>query len=162
MKKKSGLSNAEISQILFEMAALSDMNDMEYKRRAYEQAAADVKIFPEELKEIYERDGTQGLTEVPSVGTRIARHIEALLKTGHFREYEELKKKFPVNLGELLLLEGVGPRTIRDLWFRLGIKNIAELENACRQGKVRELPRFGIRSEQRILEAIEAAKERFH
>lgn len=142
------------------MAALSDMNDMEYKRRAYEQASADVEIFPEELGQLYAREGLQGLRNVPSVGTQIAKHIEEILKTGHFREYEKLKEKFPVNLGELLLVEGVGPKTIRDLWFHLGIKDIADLEKACVEGRIRELPRFGVKSEEKILNAVEAAKER--
>lgn len=158
--KKSSLGNSELARILLEMAALSDMNDMEYKRRAYEQASADVQIFPEELADLYAREGIKGLRNVPSVGSSIAKHIEELLKTGHFREYEKLKVKFPVNLGELLLVEGVGPRTIRDLWLKLGIKNLKELEKACLENKIRELPRFGIKSEQRILEAVQVAQER--
>jgi len=58
----------------------------------------------------------------------------------------------------LLVLEGVGPKTIRDLYYKLGVKNLRELEQACREGRVRSLPRFGIKSEQRILQAIEASK----
>lgn len=158
--KKNTVSNSEIARILFEMAALSDMNDMEFKRRAYEQASADVQIFPEELADLYAREGLKGLRNVPSVGAQIAKHVEEILKTGRFREYEKLKEKFPVNLGELLLVEGVGPKTIRDLWFHLGIKNIADLEKACLENKIRTLPRFGVKSEERILKAVEAAKEK--
>jgi DNA polymerase (family 10) len=156
--KKKPISNPEIARILFEMAVLSDMNDMEYKRRAYELASADVAIFPEELAQLYEREGLKGLRTVPSVGTQIAKHIEELLKTGRFGEYEKLKEKFPVDLGELLLVEGVGPKTIRDLWLRLGIKNLDDLEKACRAEKVRELPRFGIKSEEKLLKAVQDAK----
>jgi DNA polymerase (family 10) len=110
--KKVDFSNEEIAQLLMDMAAYWDMNNVEYKRRAYEMAAADVKIFPASLSSIYDDAGLKGLSEVPSVGESIAKHIEELLTTGQFREYEEFKKKYPVNLRELLLLEGLWRRTI--------------------------------------------------
>ena len=142
------------------MAALSDMNDLEFKRRAYELAAGDVQIFTEELASLYEREGLKGLKSVPSVGASIAKHIEELLRTGRFKDYEKLKEKFPVNLGELLLVEGIGPRTIRDLYLKLGIKNLEDLERAAREGRIRDLPRFGTKSEERILKAVQAAKHK--
>jgi hypothetical protein len=43
--KKVDLGNEEIAQILMDMSAFWDMDGVEYKRRAYEMAAADVKIF---------------------------------------------------------------------------------------------------------------------
>jgi DNA polymerase (family X) len=160
MKKFFEFSNAEIVQILSEMAAFWNMAKIDYKARAYELAAADVNVYPESITDVYKREGIQGLTQIPSVGPRIAKHIKELLTTGHFREYEEFKKKIPVNLCELLLLEGVGPRTIHELWLRLKVKNIKDLEEACLSGKVRHLPRFGVKSEARILQAIRTAKEK--
>src|SRR5688572_5668612 len=132
MKKIPSLSNSEIAEILSEMAAFYDMQRMDYKRRAYELAAADVKIFPENISELYHREGRKGLMSVSSVGASIATHIEELLKTGRFAKYEEFKRKIPVNLTELMAIDGVGPRTIRELWLRLKIKNIDELEQACK------------------------------
>ena len=157
--KKVDFGNEEIAQILMDMATYWGMDGVEYKRRAYEMAAADVKIFPDRLSDIHEHAGVKGLTEIPSVGEKIAKHIGELLTTGKLREYKEFKKKYPVNLRELLLLEGVGPRTIRELWLRLKIRNLEDLEKACRSGKVRSLPRFGIKSEERIASAIQRLKE---
>jgi DNA polymerase (family 10) len=160
--QRKPFNNDQIASILYEMGVLCDMLGMDYKTRAYELAAGDVKIYPEQLSDLYQREGIKGLTQVPSVGSGIAKHIEELLTTGHFKEYEEFKKKIPVNLPELLLLEGVGPKTIRELYFRLGIRNLKQLEQACREGKVRTLPRFGVKSEQRILKAILTTKAQRH
>ena len=159
MKKLFHFSNVEIGQILEEMAAFWNMTKIDYKARAYELAAADVKLYPENIIDVYEREGIHGLTQIPSVGPRIARHIKELLTTGHFKEYEEFKKRIPVNLSELLLLEGVGPRTIHELWVRLKVKNIKDLEEVCRSGKVRHLPGFGMKSEAKILQAIQLQKQ---
>jgi DNA polymerase (family 10) len=154
MKKLFHFSNVELAQILEEMAAFWNMQKIDYKARAYELAAADVKLYPQNIIDVYEREGIHGLTQIPSVGPRIAKHIKELLTTGHFKEYEEFKRRIPVNLRELLLLEGVGPRTIYELWLRLKVKNIKELEEVCRNGKVRRLPGFGMKSEAKILQAI--------
>lgn len=159
MKKLFHFSNVELSQILEEMAAFWNMKKIDYKARAYELAASDVKMYPESIIDVYEREGIHGLTQIPSVGPRIAKHIKELLTTGHFKEYEEFKKRIPVNLRELLLLEGVGPRTIYELWLRLKVKNIQDLEEVCRRGKVRHLPGFGIKSEAKILQAIQLQKQ---
>jgi DNA polymerase (family 10) len=151
-------TNEQIAGVLTEMAAFWDMLKVDVKKRAYEMAASDVLIYPENLRDIYDRDGAEGLRKVPNVGPRIAKHIEELFKTGHFNEYEEFKKKFPINLPELLQLPGVGPRKIRDLWVHRGVTNLVELEKVCRAHKVRDIPGFGMKSEEKILKAIEELK----
>lgn len=160
--QRKPFSNDQIASILYEMGALCDMLGMEYKRRAYEMAAGDVKIYPKQAAELYQQEGLHGLTQIPNVGSRIAKHIEELLTTGHWREYEQYKKKIPVNLPELLVLDGVGPKTIRELYYRLGITNVEQLEQACCEGRVRTLPGFGVKSEQRIFKAIENTKKQIH
>jgi DNA polymerase (family X) len=148
-------TNLQIAQILKEMSAYYAMQRIDFKERAYDLAAADVLIYPEPLAEVYKNEGLKGLTKVPNVGNRIAKHIEELLKTGHFQEYEDFRKRIPVNLPELLQLEGIGPRTIYDLFLHLGVRNLADLEKACREHKVRTLRGFGAKSEARIREAIQ-------
>jgi DNA polymerase (family 10) len=151
-------TNKEIAGILFEMAALWEMQGVNFKPRAYEKAALQIESLNESVKDIYDQEGLKGLTQIPSIGESIAKHIEELIKTGHFHEYEAQKKRVPVNLTELLSVEGVGPHTIRDLWRRLHIKNLADLEKACIDGKISKLPHFGRKSEEKILKGIEFLK----
>ena len=152
-------SNAYIAKILREMSVLYEISGIEFKPRAYEKAALSLESLNEEAYNLYKQKGTKALDEIPGVGAGIARHIEELLKTGHFKEYDRLKKKLPVQIDELVSVEGVGPQTIKVLWNKLKIKNIAGLEKAARDGKIRSLPHFGKLREEKILKGIAFAKK---
>lgn len=141
------------------MSALYEMEGVEFKPRAYEKAALGIESLNEEVKELYKRGGLKALTEIPGVGQSIAEHIESLLKTGRFSDYERLKKKIPVNISELTAVEGVGPKMVGVLYQKLKIKNLKDLEAAALAGKIRKLERFGEKSEKKILKGIEFLKK---
>ncbi|MFY9461744.1 MAG: DNA polymerase/3'-5' exonuclease PolX [Candidatus Sungiibacteriota bacterium] len=153
------MPNADIAKILLEMAELYEMAGVEFKPRAYEKAALSVEAASEDIRVLYKKDGIKALMQIPGVGRGIAGHIEEYLKTGHFKEYERLKKKVPVNISELTRVEGVGPKMIKVLWEKLRIRNLADLEKAALKGKIRKLARFGEKSEQKILKGIEFLKK---
>lgn len=153
------MSNQEIAKILYEMSALYDMEGVQFKPRAYEKAALGIEALNEEVKEIYKKGGIKALEEIPGVGKGIAEHLEKLFKTGHFPEHERLKKKFPVQISELISVDGIGPKMVKTLWQKLKIKNLADLEKAARAGKIRKLEHFGEKSEQKILKGIEFLKK---
>ena len=98
------------------------------------------------------------MEEIPGVGESIAEKIAEYLKTGKIKEYENLKKEMPVDIKELSAVEGLGPRMIRDLYEGLKIKNLQDLEKAAKIGQVRNLPNFGEKTEQNILQGIEFLK----
>ena len=148
------MSNQEITKILEEMAALLEMQGVAFKPRAYEKAATGVEALGEEVQEIYRRGGGKALEEIPGVGRGIAAHIEELLEKGKLQEYERLRKRVPVHVTELMSVEGVGPMMVKVLWEKLRVRTLADLERAARAGKIRRLPRFGEKSEQKILRGI--------
>jgi DNA polymerase (family 10) len=149
------LSNQRIAKTLYEMAALYEMQGVQFKPRAYEKAALNIESLSEGVADLYKRGGFGALKTIPGVGAGIAKHIEELLTTGHFKEYEALKRTLPVKIVELTAVEGVGPQTIKTLWKELEIKDLDDLEKAAREGKIRTLPGFGERSEQKILKSLE-------
>ncbi|MBI2036901.1 MAG: DNA polymerase/3'-5' exonuclease PolX [Candidatus Liptonbacteria bacterium] len=153
------MTNKEIARILSEMAALYDMHGVQFKPRAYEKAALGVEAMSESAADLFKRGGVKALADIPGVGTSIADHIAALLAGKKFKEYDDLKKKMPVNVLELIAVEGVGPRMVKVLWEKLKVKNLADLEHAARAGKIRKLAHFGERSEQKILRGIEFLKK---
>src|SRR5262249_57041292 len=55
-------------------------------------------------------------------------------------------------------LEGIGPKGVRVLYDQLGIRTLEDLAAAARAGRIRRLPHFGERSEQRILNALAFAE----
>ena len=94
------------------------------------------------------------LEEIPGVGKNIALKIEEYLKTGRIRVYEKLKKKTPVNLGELISVEGMGVKKAKILYQKLRVKNLKDLEKAAKSHKIAPLFGFGEKTEKNILEGI--------
>ena len=79
-----------------------------------------------------------------------------LLRQGRIRELERLRRATPIDVCGLTAIEGLGPRTAKALYEALGIRDVRALERACRQKKIRELPHFGERTEQKVLRGIAA------
>ncbi len=81
--------------------------------------------MPEPIEEY--ADSISHLDTIKGIGECIAEKIIEYLKTGKIKTYEQLKKKLPFELLNLMKLEGIGPATIRQLHRKLGIKSKEEL-----------------------------------
>jgi DNA polymerase (family X) len=149
------MTNAAVARVMREVAALLEMDGVQFKPRAYEKVAYTIEALDEPLAEIYKRGGLKALEAIPGVGRGIAERIEELLKTGKLQYYEELHKKVPVDVSGLTAIEGLGPKNVKSLYEALGVRTVADLEKAARAGKIRDLPHFGEKSEQKILKGLE-------
>lgn len=155
MLKPKIASNSEIARILSEMGMLYELQGVPFKPQAYEKAALAVEAAEEQLSETYRAGGTEGLKSIPGIGAGIALRIEELLLRGKISDYQKLKEEFPVDIRELTAVEGVGPKSVKVLYEKLGVRTVADLERAARAGKIRRLERFGGKSEEKILRGIE-------
>jgi DNA polymerase (family 10) len=153
------MRNPEVAKILNEIAIFLEMDNVQFKPRAYEKAARAIEALEESLEEIYAKGGLKALMEIPGVGASIAEKIEELIKTGRLQYYEDLKKKIPVDLESLYGIEGLGPKTIKTLYQQLGVKTLDDLEKAAREHKISKLPGFKEKTEQNILKGLEFAKK---
>ncbi len=151
--------NDKIASILKEMAVLMDLKGIDFKPRAFERVAYAIEELSEDIKGVYKRGGLKALEEIPGIGKGIAERIEEFLKTGKIKEHRELKKDFPINIDELTSVEGVGPKTAFELYKKLGIKTLKQLEKAAKTGKISELEGFGPKTEEKILRGIEFLKK---
>ena len=129
--------------------------NVQFRARAYYRAADTIASLSENVTDIYDKYGVNGLLEIPSVGKAIASKIEEYLKTGKMQHLEELKAKVPINIDELYGIEGMGPKTIKMFYDKLQIKNLADLEKAATEGKLKTLPGFTEKKEQDIFKQIE-------
>jgi DNA polymerase (family 10) len=152
------MKNQEIAKIFYEIAYFLEMEGVQFKPFAYEKAALTLEGLEKDVEEIYKKEGFEGLRKIPGVGESIAKKIEEYLKTGKIQYYEDYKKKYPINLDELMGIEGLGPKRMKVLYEKLGITNLKELEEAARSHKIAPLYGFGEKTEKNILEAIEFAK----
>jgi DNA polymerase (family X) len=132
--------------------------NVQFRARAYYRAADTIASLSENVTDIYDKYGVNGLLEIPSVGKAIASKIEEYLKTGKMQHLEELKAKVPINIDELYGIEGMGPKTIKMFYDKLQIKNLADLEKAATEGKLKTLPGFTEKKEQDIFKQIEFFK----
>src|SRR5690606_2232412 len=71
---------------------------------------------------------------------------------------EELRAATPIGLFDLMRIPGLGTKRIRTLHTGLGVDSLDALEEAARAGRVAELPGFGEKTQQRILEGIAFAR----
>src|SRR5580693_6040546 len=98
------------------------------------------------------------LTELPGIGDRMAEHILEILKTGDYSLRAKLLMKFPPTLLEVLQLQSLGPKKVAFLWSTFKAATVADVERLAKEGKLRDLPGFGEKTEQNILRAVETFK----
>ena len=151
--------NQEIANILYDIAYFLEMEGVPFKPYAYEKAAITLENLEEGVDKIYLRGGLKALEQIPGIGKSIAQKIEEYIKTGKIKYYEEFKKKVPVKIDELTAVEGVGPKMVKVLYQKLGIRDLKDLERAAKEGKIRNLPGFGEKTEKNILQGIRFLKK---
>jgi DNA polymerase (family X) len=151
------MDNREIAAYLAEIATFKELlGENSFKIKAYENAARTVETYPENISELAEK---HWLESIKGIGKSIAEAIEEIVREGTSLELEELKLKVPAGVPEMLSVQGMGPKKVIAVWKELGITSLAELENACKDGRIASLPGFGEKSQQKILSAIEFRKK---
>jgi len=150
--------NAKIAKIFYQIAEYYMMKDIAFKPQAYERAARLIEDMEEDVEKIYQKGGVKALMEIEGVGQGLAEKIEEFIKTGKIKEYEKLKKECPVDLEALSAIEGLGPKMIKALYEKLGVRDVRDLEKAAKAHKIQQLERFGPKVEENILRGIEFAK----
>jgi DNA polymerase (family 10) len=143
--------NPLVAKILYEIADLLDLDGVAFKPRAYRRAAEVVESLGEPIEDLV---ASGAHAELPGVGEAIAKKIAEIVETGHLAYHEELKAKLPIDLYALTRVEGVGPKTAKLLYETLGVRSLADLEVAARDGKVRTVKGFGEKTEEKILRGL--------
>src|SRR5580658_4480334 len=147
------MDKSKVAEILVEIGMLLELKgENPFKTRAYGNAARAIENLAEPLEKLVAEDK---LMEVKGIGEAISKKIKELVETGKLRYYEELKASIPAGLSEMLEIPGVGPKKVKTLYEKLGVESVAQLEAACKSGKVAALDGFGEKTAQNILEGIE-------
>jgi DNA polymerase (family X) len=152
------MNNRELADTFNLIANLLEIKgEVIYVTLAYHKAAENLSSLGRDVNEIW-KEGK--LREIPGVGKAIADKIDELLRTGQLQFLEKLKSEVPPGLAEWLKVPGLGPKKIALIWKELGITTLAEVEQAAREGKLRNLAGMGAKSEEYILTGIEALGRR--
>lgn len=154
----SEITNQQLAETFRLIADLLEIKgEVIYKILAYRKAADSLEVLGQNIHTIWQEGR---LTQVDGVGKAIAEKIEEMLSTGKLGFLERLAAEVPPTLVDMLKVPDLGPKKVALFWTQLGITNLAQLEAAAREGKLRGLPGMGEKSESRILAGIEALARR--
>ena len=149
------MDKAQVSDILEEIAVLLELKgENPFKALAYIKAARALANYDGDLAALVAGDR---LGEI-GLGEALRQKVSALVTTGRLEYHEALRSSVPEGLLALLDIPALGPKKIKALNEKLGITNLVELEQACRERRVRGLPGFGAKTEEKILAGIEQSR----
>lgn len=150
------MMNQLVASILNQVADLMEMNEADFRTKAYRRAAHTVETLSEDIEDI-KNEGR--LQELPGIGAKIAKKIDEIVDTGSLEYLENLKKEFPVDYDALMAVEGLGPKGIKQLYRELGVKNLDDLEKNAKRHRIRRLKGMGEITERKILINLEFARK---
>lgn len=151
------MENKDVAKILRETAQLLEIDGAIIGRyRTYEKVAELLYSIHERVEDLAK--DPKKLKELPGVGDSMAEHICEILATGDYTLRQKLLKKYPPTLLDLLHLQSLGPKKVAFLWSNFKVCTVDGIATLAREGKLRDLPGFGEKSEQNILKAAEQHK----
>src|SRR5271154_5143282 len=151
------MENKDVAKILRETAQLLEIDGAIIGRyRSYEKVAELLYSIPERIEDLAK--DPKKLKELPGIGDSMAEHIREILDTGDYALRQKLLKKYPPTLLDLLKLQSMGPKKVAFLWSHFKVGTVEGVEKLAREGKLRDLPGFGEKSEANILKAAEQFK----
>ncbi|MFO7812147.1 MAG: DNA polymerase/3'-5' exonuclease PolX [Pelovirga sp.] len=152
------IHNSDIARIFNKVADLLEIRAANpFRVRAYRTAARTVEDQPQSIVGMLE-EGTD-LAELPGIGTDLAGKIDEIVATGSLQMLDDLEKKMPGELANLLNIAQLGPKRVATLHRELDIDNLEELGQAAKEKKIRELDGFGAKTEKNILAEINRNKD---
>ncbi len=152
------MDNRQVAEIFNAMADILDIQGANYHRvMAYRRAAENIAALGEPLEEIWHRGELESIT---GIGTMLAAKIDELMRTGQLEAYRQLRAEVPEGVVAMLQVPGIGPKSAARFWRELGIQSIEGLAQAAEAGRLRDLPGFGAKSEQNVLDGIASYRRR--
>ncbi len=147
----------QVAAVLDEIGTLLELQGANsFRSNAYHNGARALERLEGDLTEMVEA-GT--LSEIPGVGETLREKITTLVKTGALPFYDDLRKKTPPGLIEMLRVGGLGPKKVKALYDELGVDDLDKLKAACEDGRVAKLKGFGAKTQQKVLEGVEFLKK---
>ncbi len=151
------MKNAQIAAHFEELGTLYELDGaVVYRVLAYRNAAKSIREAGVSVAEM----SAQGRAEeLEGIGKTIAEKITVLLETGSIPSADKLKAKIPVGLVQITNLPGLGPKRVRQLHDALGVESLDDLREAAEQGRIKDVPGFGAKAQEKVLAAIAAGAD---
>jgi DNA polymerase (family 10) len=145
------LSNADIADRLASLAQLlSSQKENPYKAKAYQRAAAKVRILSESLRELVHDEAD--LTRYAGIGEAIAAAIREIVQTGTLRKLETLRAQASPELASISQYPRLDPKRVLRVYKKLGISSVEELRGNLESGEIERL--MGLRIAQHVRQGL--------
>lgn len=147
------LTNQDIADRLREIYTLMQLaGENPFRASAFDRAAQAIETLDEDINTYI---ANKALTDLKGIGKSIAEDIYAYAEEGEIPVLKELRDKVPEGLIRWLDISGLGPKKIYKIHNELGITELEELKEKCRDGSVASLSGLGKKSAEKILKSIE-------
>jgi DNA polymerase (family X) len=147
-----------IIHILEEISTLLELQgESPFKSRAYASGARVIAGL--DTAQLQDLVHSGKLKTLKGIGAALAEKIGELVTTGRLTYYETLKQQVPAGLLEMLTIPGMGPKKVKAIYDQLSIATVGELEYACHENRLVELPGFGRKTQENILKNIDRLKQ---
>ncbi|HXN85545.1 MAG TPA: DNA polymerase/3'-5' exonuclease PolX [Candidatus Binataceae bacterium] len=150
------MQNVEIAKYLGEIADMMELiGENFFHVRAYRNASRAVLDYPGNFSKLTLKQ----MEGVPDIGKSLSAKIDTLVKSGELTIHQELRKKVPPGLMDVMKLPALGPKRVKQLHEEIGVASLADLKNALESGAVRTIRGFGPKMEETIRAALERRPE---
>jgi DNA polymerase/3'-5' exonuclease PolX len=152
------LSNTDIAD-RFEL--LGDLLELEgavvYRVLAYRRAAKTLRETPESVARLSEQGK---LVDLPNIGATINDKVTELLATGSIAALDKVIARNPPGAVAVMHVPGIGPKTARKIFSELQITTAEEAVQAARDGRIRDVPGMGEKTEKLLIEGLSGAPQK--
>lgn len=147
-----------IAHVLDQIGDLLELHgESRFKTAAYHNAARAVAALPVDDVRPLVQSGE--MATLKGIGPATLAVITELAETGESSYFEQLREDTPEGLIEMLRVPGLGTSKIRIIHEGLGVDTLHALEEAARDGRLAQLPRFGAKTAEKILKGIAYLRE---
>lgn len=151
------MTNREIARTLDRIADLLQMQDENpFKIKAYRKAAHSIVHLDEDLHVYYQQDR---IGDIPGVGKAVKAKIEEMIEKGSCQYYQRLISEVPEGVVDMLVIPGLGHKTVKLIYDHLGIDNLDDLLKAAEDRKIRTVPGLGGKTEYNIKKGMELLRQ---
>ncbi|HPT65992.1 MAG TPA: hypothetical protein PK257_01615 [Candidatus Woesebacteria bacterium] len=150
-------SNAEIAEFLQNIATAYEIKKKNiFRTLSYQNAAETVVSYPKSLQELWKKDPCE-LDNIPNIGQNIMEKINYLFKNNKLHPHiiKAFKGIHPA-VFTFTKINGIGAKIAYKLTKKLSFSNkpekaLSELIKYAQNGKIKNIPSFGQKSEELIL-----------
>ncbi len=145
------MTNKEIAKQFDLLASIMELlEENAFKIRTYQNAYLGLRKWDIPLKNM----SFEEMSAIPGVGKSSAEKIQEALQNGEIQALSAIKEKVPSGVVEMLKINGLGPKKVRQIWKELGIESVVELLYACNENRLIEVKGFGLKTQQELTQKI--------